>query len=122
MLTGHEYELFLTPAEHAWADQFIADHNLAQRRRIGFHVGSGGTKNLALRRWPLESYVALIQKLNHSRPDIAILLLAPEEEKDHARIAAKIGPGGILTPRTKNIAKPRPCCKNVTSFSVWIQR
>jgi len=57
----HEYELFLTPAEHAWADQFIADHNLAQRRRIGFHVGSGGTKKFGAPPLAVGELCALIQ-------------------------------------------------------------
>ena len=44
-------ELFISPDEAAWADAFLARHDLRERQRLGIHVGSGGTKNLALRRW-----------------------------------------------------------------------
>ena len=43
-LPVHDYEIYLRPADAAWADEFIANHGLAQRIRIGVHVGSGGTK------------------------------------------------------------------------------
>jgi ADP-heptose:LPS heptosyltransferase len=90
VLPTHQYDLFLSPAELAWADAFFAERKLAGRRRFALHVGSGGTKNLALRRWPLENYIALIQRLNRTHPELAILLFGgPEEEKDHAQILAQ---------------------------------
>ena len=51
-LTTHGLELFLTTEEEKWADDFLASNNLAEKKWLGIHVGSGGTKNLALRRWP----------------------------------------------------------------------
>ena len=104
LLPAHDYELFLTEAERDWAGQFITQSGLAGRVRLGIHVGSGGTKNLALRRWPLESYIALIKELNQSRPDIAVLLFGgPEEEENHAQILAASRPRSVIVPRTPDL-------------------
>jgi len=53
MLGAHKMELLLTPAEEQFARDFIATNRLEPRRILGIHVGSGATKNLALKRWPL---------------------------------------------------------------------
>ena len=47
VLPAHEFEVFLTRDEEVWADNFLAERGLLGRRRVGMHVGSGGTKNLA---------------------------------------------------------------------------
>jgi len=104
LLPAHDYELFLTAAERGWADKFVAQEKLDGRVRLGIHVGSGATKNLALRRWPLDHYIALIKKLNETRPDIAVLLFGgPEEQESHAKILAATGPGGAVVPRTPDL-------------------
>ena len=77
---------------------------LAGARLVGFHVGSGKTKNLALRRWPLESYRGLIGLLLQARPDIKVLLFGgPEEASDHAWLLEKCGSGRVLVPETRNM-------------------
>src|SRR5487761_2090711 len=58
-LPAHALEIHLTPAEQQWADDFLAQNQLAGKKWLGIHVGSGGTKNLAQRRWPLENYIEL---------------------------------------------------------------
>ena len=104
LLPRHDYELFLSPVEHAWAADFLAQHNLSQRKLVGIHVGSGGTKNLALRRWPLDHYVALIQKLNLTWPKTAVLLFGgPEEERDHAKILDAVDRSRVFAPKTASI-------------------
>lgn len=90
VLARHEYEIFLTPAERQWADEFLARHQLEQRPRLGIHVGSGSTKNLALRRWPLDNFLALIRRLAASHPQLAVLLFGgPNEKADHEKILAE---------------------------------
>lgn len=104
LLPRHEYELFLTDAEQDWAGRFIEQSSLSARPRLGIHVGSGGTKNLALRRWPLENYIALINKLRASRPDLGILLFGgPEEEQNHAQILAATAPEAAIVPRAPSL-------------------
>ena len=83
-LPAHAMEIFLTPDEEKWADEFLAKHKLAGQKILGVHVGSGGTKNLPLKRWPLKNYAGLVRRLNKERPDIHVLLFGgPEEAKDH---------------------------------------
>jgi heptosyltransferase-2 len=101
----HQYELYLSDAELKWATEFLEAEQLAGHQLLGIHVGSGGTKNLALRRWPLSHYEELIRRLNNSHPDLAILLFGgPEEEKDHQRLMmGQTGRARILHPKTKNL-------------------
>jgi ADP-heptose:LPS heptosyltransferase len=104
-LPQHQYELYLTDAELKWAQEFLDAEELSGRKLLGIHVGSGGTKNLALRRWPLSHYEELIRRLNTTHPDLAILLFGgPEEEKDHKRLTMRqTGRGQVLHPKTKNL-------------------
>ncbi|HEX4646959.1 MAG TPA: glycosyltransferase family 9 protein [Verrucomicrobiae bacterium] len=104
LLPRHGYELFLSPAEHGWAADFLAQHDLSQRQLVGIHVGSGSTKNLALRRWPLDHYIALIQQLTRAIPKAAVLLFGgPDEEGDHAKILGTVDRSRVFAPKTANI-------------------
>lgn len=99
-----DYELFLTAAEQEWAETFVAQHGLNQYSLLGVHVGSGGTKNLALRRWPLAHYAALIRKLNQAHPGVAVLLFGgPEEETDHHKLLAEVDRNRVFIPKTENL-------------------
>src|SRR5688572_19198141 len=69
-----EMEVHLKPEDDAWAQKFIRKENLAGRRILGMHVGSGGTKNLMLKRWPLTHYLELIQRINRAWPEVTVLL------------------------------------------------
>ena len=117
ILTRHDYEMFLSPAELAWAEEFVTGQNLAGRTLLGIHIGSGGTKNLALRRWPVESYIQLIQKLNRARPEISVLLFGgPEEEKDNAQVLAETKSGLVFQPKTNNLRQAAALLKKCQLF------
>ncbi|HMJ67057.1 MAG TPA: glycosyltransferase family 9 protein, partial [Candidatus Binatia bacterium] len=89
-LASHDSEIFLADSEKKWADEAIRQLSLPGRRLLGVHVGSGKTKNLELRRWPLESYIELFRRLGQERSDITIMLFGgPEEKADHERILAE---------------------------------
>lgn len=75
------YEVFLTDDERAWARGWLEERNLAGRPWLGIHTGSGGTKNLALRRWPVAHYAALIQEWTRRHPAIPIVLFGAHEER-----------------------------------------
>jgi heptosyltransferase II len=103
-LPVHHYEIFLTEAEKAWAEDFVMREKLSARPLLGVHVGSGGTKNLALRRWPLESYIELAHRLRQSQPKLAILFFGgPEEKSDHEKIRQALGEEGLFFPKTENL-------------------
>lgn len=87
VLPRHELELFLSAADHDWAEAFLSSHHLQDRKRLGIHVGSGGTKNLALKRWPLGHYSQLIRKVKSAMPDLGVLLFGgPDEEPELQRV------------------------------------
>jgi len=116
-LARHDYEIYLSPAELGWAEEFLASHKLAGRRLLGVHVGSGGTKNLALRRWPLSSYIELVQKSTRRWPDAAILLFGgPDEEKDHARLLAATDRSLVFYPPTKDLRQAAALLKKCAAF------
>jgi heptosyltransferase-2 len=103
VLPRHDCELFLSPGEIAWADAFLRERNLGVRKRFGIHVGSSGTKNLALRRWPVEHYLRLIQRMNQNHPEVAILLFGgPEEEQAHEQILAQTSRNQVFVVKTAN--------------------
>jgi heptosyltransferase-2 len=117
VLASHDYEIFLSAAELAWAEKFLASAKLSGRKLFGLHVGSGGTKNLALRRWPLESYIELIQRLHHALPEVAVLLFGgPEEEKDHEVILAQTGSAFVFHPKTKDLRLAAAMLKKCDAF------
>src|SRR5436190_14321297 len=62
-LSNHSLDIFLSQAEHAWAVDFLKSHGLAKSPRLGVHIGSGGTKNLTLKRWPLGHYIQLLAEV-----------------------------------------------------------
>src|SRR5207245_2441195 len=89
LLPKHDYEIHLSPADLVWGEQFIEAHRLEGRILVGIHVGSGGTKNLALRRWPLPAYVDLINGLIREHSSVSVLLFGgPDEAEDQQTVLA----------------------------------
>ena len=116
-LPAHEMEIFLTPGEEKWADDFLAKNKLAGRKILGVHVGSGSTKNLSLKRWPLKNHAGLIRRLNAERPDIRVLLFGgPEEAKDHAVVLAQSNRNSTLEARTQNFRQTAALLKRCNAF------
>lgn len=117
LLPRHDMEIYLTPDETQWAEGFLRQHQLGSRQRLGIHVGSGGTKNLSLKRWPLEHYIELLQRLNQSHPELSVLLFGgPEEEKAHAEILAAVGNASILPVKSKNLRHAAALMKHCHAF------
>lgn len=117
LLPRHEYEIFLSPAERQWAEAFIAQHHWSGRKRLGIHVGSGGTKNLALRRWPLDHYLTLLKDLHQRHPELGVLLFGgPAEEKDHQVIRSQTDRDQVLIPHTANLRQAAALLKHCDLF------
>lgn len=116
-LAAHEMEFFLTPAEEKFADEFWAKAHLTDRKVLGIHVGSGGTKNLPLKRWPVKHYAGLVRKLNHERPDIRVLLFGgPEEAKAHEIVLAQSNRELTQEAKTKNLRETAALMKRCSAF------
>jgi ADP-heptose:LPS heptosyltransferase len=116
-LSSHGYEVFLTESETAWAREFIAQRGLGARAVLGIHVGSGGTKNLAMRRWPVENYVELIRQIIRHCPQCSVLLFGgPEEQEDHEKIKTVVDASRVLFPPTNNLRQAAALIKHCRAF------
>lgn len=110
-------EVFLTPAEEQWAEDFIVRNNLAVQKRLGIHVGSGGTKNLRLKRWPFRNYLELIQRIARELPDVAVLLFGgPEEQAEHEQIRSATKGSPVLAPDSRNLRQAAALLKRCDAF------
>jgi len=117
LLPRHETELFWTGAEEAWTQEFLARHQLAGRKLLGIHVGSGGTKNLALRRWPLVNYIELVRRLRQAEPETGILFFGgPDEAADHEQVLAALGPQNLYFPKTPGLVQAAHLLKQCGVF------
>jgi len=116
-LASHALEFVLDPADERFADDFLTKHQLSGKKILGVHVGSGGTKNLPLKRWPLKHYAGLVRQLNKERPDIHILLFGgPEEVKDHPVILAQANLDLTLEAKTKSLRETAALMKRCSAF------
>jgi ADP-heptose:LPS heptosyltransferase len=116
-LPAHAMDFFLSPSEERFADDFLAKQNLFGKKVLGIHVGSGGTKNLPLKRWPLRNYAGLVRQLNKDRPDLHVLLFGgPEEEKDHQVVLAQANRDLTLEAKTKNLRETAALMKRCSAF------
>ncbi len=103
-LARHEMEVFLSPSDEAWASDYIARNDWNGKVLLGMHVGSGGTKNLPLKRWPLNHFIELVKKLNQLRPELQILLFGgPEEASAHAKLLEQADPGNTHEVKTPDL-------------------
>jgi ADP-heptose:LPS heptosyltransferase len=117
LLPSHEMKLVLTDAERKFASDFIAQNDLADGKALGVHVGSGGTKNLALKRWPLDHWIALLKKLTAARPELAVILFGgPEEKEPHARIRRELPSANLFTPETKSMRQAGALMPHCNAF------
>lgn len=116
-LSSHHYELFLTDADETWATEFMARNKFEGRRLLGVHVGSGGTKNLALRRWPKEKYVELFRELIRRHPKVSVLLMGgPEEKAAHEFIQREVNSPAVLQPETRSLCQAAAVIKRCHAF------
>lgn len=116
-LPSHELELFLSPQDEAWADSFLDRHALRRRQILGIHTGSGGTKNLVLKRWPLGQYMQLVAKLRQNLPELAIVLFGgPDEQADIDKVLAVQPSPLLLAARSPNLRAAGALMKRCTAF------
>ncbi len=117
LLPKHELEVFLTAGEHQWAESFIAQKGLQAKRRLGVHVGSGGTKNLTLKRWPLGHYIVLLKKVTERWPDLAILLFGgPEEQPDLEQILASVKSPLVMRAESRTLREAGALMQRCSAF------
>ena len=116
-LPAPRMDFFLTADEKKFADEFWAGENLTGKKVLGIHVGSGGTKNLPLKRWPVKNYAGLVRQLNKERPDIRVLLFGgPEEAKDHQVVLAQANRELTEEAKTQNLRETAALMQRCSAF------
>ncbi len=116
-LKKHNYEIYFKEEELKGARDFIENNQIKNKILIGFHVGTGSTKNLALRRWPKENYVLLAKKLLKTNKKIVILLFGgPEEEDSNKFVKDCVGSDRIKLIETKNIRESAAIIRHCEYF------
>jgi len=116
-LPAHAMEIFLSAAEERFADDFLVKQKWFGQKILGLHVGSGGTKNLPLKRWPVKNYAGLVRQLNKERPDLRVLLFGgPEETKDHEIVLAQANRELTREAKTKNLRETAALMKRCGAF------
>lgn len=98
------YELYLGSEETTWASRYCERNGLEGVRWLGIHAGSGGTKNLALRRWPVDRYVELVTRVRKEFPDLPVVFFGgPEDRVLQSELFSQIRMARILFPETPTI-------------------
>jgi len=117
LLGRHALEIALSAAEREWAESFLTAHNLSGRQCLAVHAGSGGTKNLTLKRWPLEHYIELLRRVRQTWPELAVLLLGgTEEEPDLRKILDALNSPLALRVPSQNLRQAGALMQRCTAF------
>lgn len=103
-VTHPRYDLFLSDSEAGWARDWCRAEGLEGRPWLGIHVGSGGTKNLALRRWPVERWEGFLHAWRERRSDVPIVAFGgPGERVVHEALARALPPGTLRFPSAPSL-------------------
>jgi heptosyltransferase-2 len=117
ILPKPELQVFISEADWKWADTFIGAQGLEDRKRLGLHVGSGGTKNLALKRWPLLRYIELLAAVRHAWPELGILLFGgPDEEPELRQVLAAHPSPLVIRARSQTLRQAAALMQRCTAF------
>jgi heptosyltransferase-2 len=88
---GHRYVLELTAAERAWAREYFARRGLeAGRPVVGLNLGAGG--RWELKRWRLEGFVELAERLYRRGAQVVLLGGKAEAERNAQLLEASAVP------------------------------
>ncbi len=116
-LRKHNYEILLRSKDKRYSDRFIKENKLSNKIIFGIHVGSGTTKNLRLRRWPLENYYELIKKILELKRNIRILLFGgPAELNENKFLIEKIKDKRVILVKTRSILETAAIIKKCNFF------
>ncbi len=83
-------ELYLDDEERKLSEEFINKNNLkAFKSVLGINTGSG--KRWPMKKWTLDNYVSLLERLHSENPETGLVLFGgPEENEFNAQLKAKL--------------------------------
>lgn len=93
----HRLVLKVTPRQERFADDFLVSHGLEGRTLVGFHPGSGTTKNLVLKRWAPEKWAELARLVVLDEPAPGSVRNPVQSEQKDAKVTKECGEA---TPKT----------------------
>lgn len=108
-------DLFLRPEEEAFANDEDFKSCVTQTKWIGVHLGSGSTKNLVLKRWPVERWVQLFDLIQLSGKHRVLLFGGPEERAIHSVIVERFPKLCRVAP-TRNLREVGALMKRCMAF------
>ncbi len=73
-------ELYLSAEDQVWARRWLRENGLEGARLIGFHAGTAELKNQARRRWPVERFARLGERLAGEMKAHILIFGGPDEE------------------------------------------
>jgi len=89
--------LYLDATHHHYAERWLASQVSSARRLIGFHPGSGTTKNLILKRWPVDQWTELARRLGRDDSTLIVLFGSRDERPLREAIVRSAGlPGNRI--------------------------
>ena len=110
-------ELFFTPEESNWAEDWVRRPELQGKKLVAVHVGSGKTKNLILKRWPVENYVDLLRRLLAAHAKIQVVLFGgPEEQEDNEQIWKTVQDSRLVPGKSRSLKQAAALLKKCDVF------
>lgn len=79
LMEKHELKLILHDRNRDFAREFMEQYGLAGKTCIGFHPGSGTTKNLIKKRWPPDKWPELARLIAEKKNHVVLLFGSPDE-------------------------------------------
>ena len=77
------------PENEIWAEDFCRRNSLVGKSIVGMHIGSSKDFSFAAKRWPLERFAKLSDKIQHELK-MPVLVFAGPDEKDEVRELLKL--------------------------------
>ncbi len=103
-LKKHNYDLYFSKNNLKYSREFLFNNKLNNKILFSISVGSGSTKNMALRRWPIFYYKILIKSILKQDKKINILLFCgPEEIKENKLLIKKLNNKRVFLIQSENI-------------------
>lgn len=91
---GRRLAYVVSPGERAWAAQWLAARDGAERAVVG--VAPASFRSKAYRDWPVERFAALVRDLGASDPELRVLVLGDAASRSGAAALVRELPGRII--------------------------
>lgn len=110
-------EITLSDSERQWASLWEQAQGITATPWLGVHVGSGGTKNLALRRWPPHCWIQFCRRFAEVHPKVPIVAFGGPGEADvHQQLQTTLPPSTFRVANTPSLRHAAALVARARSF------